>query len=372
MRRRQILSLAVVGVLTIFTCVAQAQELLNGSLELVFPDRGGNGSVPPGWQMEEGPHVPAQSGPYLADYNNGGVTVVPCPDRYCGAVDAADYVVWRKFLGQAVEIPNRHPNLVGSVIGEFDYSTWERAFGEPIALSLAEPGDFTHLLLEGDWHMWFQPYLGTEAGQEDNFAHLYQDVPATPGLRYTMTGFALFEDYFPGGVTNLNLETGGTPTGEPFDDGPPSPTDAFFALEFLDANDAVLAGSVEIELKAAGQPSNTTWQQHTLSAVAPAGTTKVRVRASMIDGVYNPLPSPQVFQMSFFVDAFTLTASAPSAGAEVVPEPPAYLLAIMAIGFLGALRRFGLQVSPLYGANDAGGAKPQAVGRTSGAISAFK
>jgi len=182
--------------------------------------------------------------------------------------------------------------------------------------------------------MWFQPYYGSDADQEDNFAHLTQTVPGTPGVAYTMSGWALFETYFPGGVTNLNLAAGGTPTDAPFDDGPPSPTDTFFALEFLDANGAVLTGSEEIELKAAGQLSNEVWQQHMLSAVAPAGTTDVRVRASMLDGVYNPLPQPQVFQESFFVDSFSLTA-APGAGSNtgVVPEPTAWLLAILAAAY---------------------------------------
>ena len=353
MRRRLLLFVALVGVLALFPCLVQAQDslLFNGGLEMdpeIDPD-GGSEVSPPGWTTMEGPQVPSlpgpdpdfPDGPYVGDYDNGGVPVVPCPERTCGAVNAADYVVWRDNLGQSVELPNRRPSLVGSPIGQFDYSTWSSRFGYPYAMSLAEPGNFTHLLFEGDWHMWFQPFNGTEAEQEDNFAHLYQDVPGTPGMSYTMTGNALFEDFFPGGVDNLNLEVGGVPTGEPFNDGPASPTDAFFALEFLDASDAVLPGSVEIELKAAGQLSNTMWQEHTLNAVAPAGTTTVRVRASMIDGVYNPLPSPQVFQMSFFVDAFSLTASAgPGTGGGVVPEPGTWLLAAVAWGSFGMSRRW--------------------------------
>jgi hypothetical protein len=247
-------------------------------------------------------------------------------------VDGADYVLWRKYLGQTHELPNRHPNLIGAPISQFDYNTWRLHFGEPYALSLAEPGDFAHLLFEGDWHMWFQPYLGTEAEQLDNFAHLTQTVPGTPGVQYTMTGWALFEDYFPGGVVNLNAESGGVPTDAPFDDGPLSPTDSFFGLDFLDANGAVLAGSVEKELKADGQPSNTTWMQHTLIGIAPTGTVSVRVRATMLDGVYNPLPSPEVFKMSFFVDAFSLTAAPPGAGsASGVPEPSSAVLVGLAI-----------------------------------------
>jgi hypothetical protein len=166
-------------------------------------------------------------------------------------------------------------------------------------------------------------------------------VPGTPGFEYTMTGWALFEDYFPGGVDNLNLEVAGVPTGAPFNDGPPSPTDSFFGLDFLDVNGNVLAGSIEIELKAAGQPSNTTWTQHTLVGVAPAGTVNVRVRATMTDGVYNPLPSPQVYQMSFFVDAFSLTAGPPGSGsgAGAVPEPATWILFAMALAVCVVSRR---------------------------------
>lgn len=181
------------------------------------------------------------------------------------------------------------------------------------------------------WNMWFKPYVGTftvieGVAQEDNYAHLYQDVSATPGLLYTMKGHAGFEMLFPGGVDFLNWEAGdpGEPSTDPlsFSDGRASPTDFFFALEFLDAGGAVLPGSVEVELKANGQlnapntnnwVSNQNWQEHTLSAIAPPGTMEVRVRASMIDGVSNPdLSVPYSFNMSAFVDGFSLTASTPS------------------------------------------------------------
>jgi hypothetical protein len=169
--------------------------------------------------------------------------------------------------------------------------------------------------------MWFKPYVGTFTqdiagvpNAEDNFAHLYQDVPGTPGMQYTMTGFAAAETHFPGGVSNLNWQTGdpGSPSPDPnnFTDGPLSPTDVFFALEFLDASDVVI-NTHELELLQAGLVNSSVanwtdavWKQFTIVAVAPAGTTQVRVRASMTDGVWNPGADPQ----SFFVDAFSLTA----------------------------------------------------------------
>jgi hypothetical protein len=354
MTRRLALVLAV-GAISLFSTWAQAQELLtNGGIELVSEEFAGRDAVPPGWQMQEGPLVPELPegtppptaplvlAPYDGDYNGGGVTSLPCGLNGCGAVDAADYTVWRDHLGTTFPMPNRYHDIT-TPIGQFDYTVWKQNFGNPLPISLAEPGNFSHLLWEGDWHMWFQPYNSTRTENAEaianNFAHLTQTVAGTPGLEYTMTGYALFEDYFPGGVVNLNAANpDGTGTGAPFDDGPLSPTDTFFALEFLDSMGAVLPGSVVVELKADGQTSDTFWRQHTLVGVAPAGTANVRVRASMINGVENPLPSPQAFQMSFFVDDFHLTAGPAGAGAGAVPEPTSWLLGMIALAALSASR----------------------------------
>jgi hypothetical protein len=351
MRRRSLFSLAVVAGLTVAPGFVEAQNLLtNGGVELVPPDLGGPYTSPPGWTLTEGPLVPSlpasdptlgNDNPYLGDYNNSGVQTLPCPGILCNAVDAADYVLWRKQVGGPGTLANRHPNFVGQPnVFPAEYNIWRSRFGYPYVMDLAQPSNFSHLLFEGDWQVWFEPYDGTDAGQEDNFAHLTQTVPGTPGLQYTMTGWALFEDYFPGGVDNLNAAPGGVPSGAPFNDGAPSPTDSFFGLDFLDASGNVLAGSVEKELKADGQPSNTTWVQHTLAGTAPAGTVGVRVRATMLDGVYNPLPSPQTFQQSFFVDDFSLTAGAGAGTASgSVPEPAGWISAAIALAALGPLRR---------------------------------
>jgi hypothetical protein len=330
----------VLGIVTIVPNWAQANLLANGGLELTPPDDGGSHNAAPGWITDEGPGAPGVPGPYLGDYNNAGVTDPTCPQAPgCGAVDAADWVVYRKFDGTNFNMPN--DGSTPGVVNIGDRNFWRRHFNEPWTMSLSEPSNFSHLLLEGDWQHWFQPYLGTDAGQEDNFAHLMQTVPGSPGLQYTMTGWALFENYFPGGRTNLNLDDGDSN----FEDGPLSPTDTFFGLDFLDSNGNVLAGSVEIELKASGQLSNTTWQQHTLVGTAPPGTTDVRVRVTMLDGVYNPLPAPQVFQMSFVVDAFTLTAGPGAGGGGTVPEPPAWLMIYSAIAAIGAQFRYSRPAS---------------------------
>jgi hypothetical protein len=183
---------------------------------------------------------------------------------------------------------------------------------QPNAQSLAEPSNFAHRLFEGEWQYWFQPYYGTSAAMEDNFAHLYQTVSGSSGMEYTMRGWAYFEIFFPGGVTNLNSGTAEAPSScfpEPCDDGAPSPTDMYFGLDFLDSMGNILAGSVEIELKADGQPAGgASYVEHTLVGISPAGTSQVRVRATMLDGVLNPLPNPEGFSQSAFVDAFSLTA----------------------------------------------------------------
>jgi hypothetical protein len=284
--------------------------------------------------MDEGPAVPWNPNNYnlWGDYNNSGIPAGGCqPNAYCGAVDAADYTIWRDNLGKTqagdgYTLPNE--NATFGTVSQADYNQWKLWFAYPPALSLAEPTNFTHTRLEGEWNMWFQPYQGTFYEAEDNYAHLWQDVAGTPGTTYTMKGWAAFEPFFAGARANLNLE-GSSAT--PPDDGLPSPTKTYFALEFLDSSDNVLSGSKEIELREAGQPLTIpggflAWQEHTLSAMAPAGTAKVRVRASMLDGVVNPGVDPQ----SFFVDAFELTAT--GGAASIVPEPASLISLSIVVG----------------------------------------
>lgn len=338
---RWLLKLAVAGVAAITPGLVCGQNLLtNPSLE--FQTDTFFHAVPDGWKMDEGPAVPWSPGTYMnyGNYNESVVAPGSCiPNAYCGAVDAADYTVWRDHLGATLathgyQLPNENATL--GTVSTADYNQWKLWFGYPPSLSMAEPTDFFHTRLEGDWNMWFQPYQGTFFGAEDNYAHLWQDVAGTPGLTYTMKGWAAFEPFYAGARANLNQA--GTSDSPP-DDGPPSPTRSYFALEFLDAGGSVLNGSVEIELREAGQVPTfpggfLNWQKHMLTAVAPAGTTNVRVRVSMLDGVLNPGVDPQ----SFFVDAFELTAS--GGAGSVVPEPATLTLSLMAtFALLGSQQR---------------------------------
>ena len=170
--------------------------------------------------------------------------------------------------------------------------------------------------------LWYRAFLGTTADAAQ--ANLFQTVPGIPGQEYIMTGWAHFETYYPGGVDNINAGTGPP---DPTDDGPASPTNNFFALEFLDGGNNVLLGSVQQELRAAGQTNdpNTSirdWTEHMLMATAPAGTVNVRVRASMVDGILNPGVNPQ----SAFVDDFSL----------IIPEPSTVTLALIGVAIVAA------------------------------------
>jgi hypothetical protein len=167
-------------------------------------------------------------------------------------------------------------------------------------------------------------------------ATLKQSVPGIPGTKYTMSGYAYFEGGYAGGVDTIDtfsaydINTGQYASNSRHD--LPSLTDTFFALEFLDGGGNVLPGSLEIELKDAGQVNNPdqteatkNWLQHTLTAIAPAGTVSVQVRASMVDGEFNiDLP-----HQAAWIDDFSLT----------IPEPSSALLALVGFVVAGCVRR---------------------------------
>jgi hypothetical protein len=125
--------------------------------------------------------------------------------------------------------------------------------------------------------------------------HLYQDVAASAGLIYTLTGWAGAELNYLANRSEL-------------------------ALEFLNGSGAIL-GTVTLDLVAAGlltpngQAFN--YKQYTVSGTAPANTATVRSRVSMIGGTANPAGGGQ----AFVVDDFEL---------NVVPEPSIAALILLA------------------------------------------
>jgi hypothetical protein len=153
-----------------------------------------------------------------------------------------------------------------------------------------------------DWGAFFKAFSGN-AQNGPATGHLYQDVAASAGQQYKLTGWA-------GAEPNLLV------------------TDAQIALEFVNGAGGVIGGQVVSLLPTLfvdnGEPFD--YKKYKLVATAPAGTAFVRARASMINGTPNPLGGGQ----AFVVDDFTLTA---------VPEPST--LGLGAAGLLGfaALRR---------------------------------
>ena len=156
-----------------------------------------------------------------------------------------------------------------------------------------------------DCAVFFKPFSGSATNGAAT-GHLFQDNPGTPGMKYILTGWA-------GAEANALM------------------ADAVFAVEFLDG------GGIEIPLSGAELsllPTLTTpngeafnYKKYTVSATAPGGTAFVRARASMIDGMSNPLGGGQ----AFVIDDFRLVC---------VPEPATVALSLIAaLGVVGLIRR---------------------------------
>ncbi|HWL92957.1 MAG TPA: hypothetical protein VNT79_05440 [Phycisphaerae bacterium] len=146
-----------------------------------------------------------------------------------------------------------------------------------------------------DCAVFFKPFSGNAAPNGPTTGHLYQDVPGTPGLEYTLTGWA--------GAESNALMTG-----------------AEMALEFLDGGGSTIGGTVVNLLPTLfvdnGEPFD--YKQYTASAVAPANTAFVRARVSMIGAMGNPAGGGQ----AYVVDDFELTA---------IPEPSTLALVLVGI-----------------------------------------
>ncbi len=153
----------------------------------------------------------------------------------------------------------------------------------------------------GERGLWLRSFVGGSGVNPPTVtAHLYQDVPGGAGIAYSLIAWFRMEPNYSG----LN---------------PAASTQTILAIDFLNAADSVIA-SVELDIDTVYVPDNT-WQQFPIGGVAPAGTTTVRARASMLDGLLQPA-NPQ----SAFIDDFVL-----------VPEPTS--LALLILGLFAPRRR---------------------------------
>jgi hypothetical protein len=153
----------------------------------------------------------------------------------------------------------------------------------------------------GGFGLFFKAFTGNPpwdptAGDVD--VQIYQDVAGSAGQPYRLTGWWGAEANYSG------LNTPGA--------------NVIFALDFY--NGAVLLGSAELDVEAAGlggPDPGLNYERFSVSATAPAGTTTVRARGSMIDGVFFQDPG-----QALVTDAWSLQA---------VPEPSTALLGGLAL-----------------------------------------
>lgn len=194
-----------------------------------------------------------------------------------------------------------------SITGPYEDEMSSEPWAGPAPTPVTTDGNLNPPFPEGcngpDCGVFFKPFSG---GGTNGLAtgSLYQDNPATPGMKYILTGWA-------GAEANALMQG------------------ATFAIDFLDAANASLGGAT-VDLLASGlltpngQPFN--YKQYMVMATAPAGAATVRVSANMIGAMSNPAGGGQ----AFVVDDFTL---------ECVPEPATFALVGLAVAGLIGIRR---------------------------------
>lgn len=273
--------------LILVPCAVHAQELLtNGNLNQVDedgnPDPGLYYNEPVGWE----------------------IVTSPCSYSPCAIVPYVPGQVYTQYAGYIAGFADRlNPNVVSNsgLIGAAFEGHYPGEIVGPVSVELR------------------------------------QSVAGIAGQLYRFSGWAHFEGGYAGGVDFLALDSPNqrNQDAQAINPGVPvaSLTDTIFALEFLDGGGNVLPNSIVYELRDDGGQQNDDqldgrdWVQHVLTAVAPAGTVDVRVRAGMINGEFNIDPPGQA--QSVFFDDFSLLA---------VPEPTSGLLALLAMAIAGAVR----------------------------------
>lgn len=188
-------------------------------------------------------------------------------------------------------------DLPAGNVGGGDFLIWQRNYGLT-GTATREQGDATgDMNVDGsDLNIWRANY----GGNNPKFANarLSQTVPGAAGETYTFQGTSTFEDNYSGFVTTLDAES---PYGAIA-----SPTTTNFRMEFLDASNNVL-DSTSLDLRTEqsfpGFPIVSTLP----SAVAPAGTTNVRVVAEALNMAWNGNSTTEGQMQSAYFNDFSLT-----------------------------------------------------------------
>ena len=152
----------------------------------------------------------------------------------------------------------------------------------------------------GGFGLFFKPFQGNAAESDLLSVYFYQDNPATPGTKFTLSGYAAGEPNYSGFFTTNS----------------PAPQTLLY-VEFLGAGGNGLVTNV-YDLIAAGLPNggpNSMVQFTTSEFTAPANTTAVRAGAAMLN-TYGTTGG-----QSFFLDALDLVSVAPP-GSPIISSQP--------------------------------------------------
>lgn len=174
----------------------------------------------------------------------------------------------------------------------------------------------------GGYGLFFKPFQGDQPSGDLLTVYFYQDNPATPGTKFTLSGYAACEANYSGLFTTNK----------------PSPK-TLFVVEFLDTKGTVIASNA-LDLIAANLPSAgpSSMAQLTMPTVtAPSNTVTVRAGALMMN-TYNTTGA-----QSFFVDDFDLESEAPAGSPVITSQPSQVTLAP------GAKATFSVTVSNTAG-----------------------
>ena len=169
----------------------------------------------------------------------------------------------------------------------------------------ADSEGFCNVQQPGGQGLFFKPFQGSTNLVNDLLTvNFYQDNPATPGTKVTLSGYAACEPNF--------CELFGNPNA-----GPTQQPSTVFFVAFLDNGGSIISSNA-FDLLANGMSTNgpgTMNQLTTPQYTAPAGTVVVRVGTGMLNAFGT------TGGQSFFVDAFDLE-SVPPAGSPVITNPP--------------------------------------------------